>query len=175
MKIIFILLAVTMQIYLLDGQVNHTIHLANCSITAPDTLRYSMEEVKSKLGKLELHRYRYTDRVQGSQIKYILQYCDYPAEALHQDSTELLEEFFEVTAESSASSVFGNLEYSQTVDLHGYPGMIWRISFDRDKALIKSHAFVKGRRFYNLSVHYPRDLGYKNAIDIFFNSFKIIE
>lgn len=174
-KLLFSLTILAFNYLILQGQVNHTIHLANCSITAPDTLSYSLEEVKTKIGTIDFHRYRHNDTIQGKIIKYIFQYCDYPDNTFHSDSTDLLDSFFEITAESSASIVLGKLEYSQTIDLHGYPGMVWRISFDSDKALIKSYAFIKNDRFYNISVHYPRDLGHKKSIDTFFDSFRLLE
>lgn len=154
------------------GQVSQTILEAGCNLTAPDTLKYFPKTSKTEVGDLVLHQYSCRQELNNKIIKYTFQFCDYPQGTIHHDSLELLKTFFEATAESSAKSVFGNLDYSSAESLNGYPGMIWRISFDQERGLIKSKAFVKGNRYFNLKVEYPRTMSMERSIDEFMNSFR---
>lgn len=157
------------------AQVNQSILEAGCNLTAPDTLKYFPKTSKTDLGELVLHQYSCRQELNNKIIKYTFQFCDYPQGTIHHDSLELLNDFFEATAESSAKSVFGNLDYSNVESINGYPGMIWRISFDQERGLIKSKAFVKGSRYFNLKVEYPRTLSMERSLDVFLDSFRWLE
>lgn len=157
------------------AQVSQTILEAGCTLTAPDTLKYFPKTSKTELGELILHQYSCRQELNNKIIKYTFQFCDYPQGTIHHDSLELLKDFFEATAESSAKTVFGNLDYSSVETINGYPGMIWRISFDQEKGLIKSKAFVKGNRYFNLKVEYPRTMSMERSIDEFMDSFRWTE
>jgi len=158
-----------------QAQVNQRILEAGCSIMSPDTLKYFPKTSKTALGELVLHQFTCREELNNKIIKYTFQYCDYPEGTIHHDSLELLKDFFEATAESSAKAVFGSLDYSSAETINGYPGMIWRISFDKDKGLIKSHAFVKGNRYFNMKVEYPRSMSMERSLDVFMNSFQWLD
>jgi hypothetical protein len=144
-------------------------------LTVPDTLKLRPRVGNTDLGDIILYQYYLRKEIHGQIVKFAFQFCDYPEGTLHHDSLELIQLFYEATAEESAKSVLGKLEYSSTVDILGYPGLVWRVSFDKDKGLIKSKAFVKGRRYYNLKVEYPRKMSLDPVIDQFLDSIKWIE
>jgi len=159
----------------LYGQTAQTFIEAGCMISAPGQLKYFPKTVQTGLGEMVLHQYNLKYEADRHFIKFTLQYTDYPVGTIHHDSLELLQEFFEETATSSASAVLGKVDYSSEIDMDGYPGLIWRVTFDKEKGIIKSKAFVRNNRYFNLKVEYPKTASGDLSIDQFLNSFRWLE
>jgi len=159
----------------LQGQMVQTFVEAGCSVSAPGQLKYFPKTVDTGLGEMILHQYNLRYEADKYILKFSLQYTDYMPGTIHHDSLELLQEFFEASIASSAAAVFGKVDYSSDIDLDGYPGRIWRVSFDKDKGIIKSKAFVRNNRYYNIKVEYPKPASGDLSIDQFLNSFRWLE
>ena len=126
----------------------------NFSLLYPVEPELKINEVEDPVfGALKLHQLIAVDTsaVEGEMV-YTVFYTDYPSDLVHQDSTDLLEEFFLATAESAAYSVAGNLIYS--APYHGFecPGYAFRIHYNQGDAVIRSRAFMCCSRLYILSV-----------------------
>ncbi len=148
---------------------------AGCGIYFPSSMEQTSKTSKGPVGELVVHIFKGEQEINKQKIKYTLQFCDFPEGAIHHDSTDFLNEFFAATIDASASSIFGTVDYSDPVKIQGYPGMIWRISFDKGKGLIKSKALVKGNRYFNLKVEYPASSAFHPDIDKFLDSLRFDE
>ena len=105
----------------------------------------------------------------------MVSYCDYPEGSIHSDSTDLVKEFFEVTVESALKSVKGELFYSSEINLGQYPGMLWRVNYQKGEATIKTKSYLVGRRYYSVQTITYREKGLNPFIDKFLDSFTLIE
>lgn len=150
----------------------HKLPEADCSIYFPSSMEQTSKTSKGPVGELVVHIYKGEQEIAKQKIKYTLQYCDFPEGAIHHDSTDFLNEFFAATIDASASSIFGTVDYSDPIKIQGYPGMIWRISFDKGKGIIKSKALVRDNRYYNLKVEYPASSSFHPDIDKFLDSLR---
>ena len=148
---------------------------AGCSVYFPSSMEQSSKSSEGPVGELVVHIFKGEQEINKQKIKYTLQFCDFPEGAIHHDSTDFLNEFFAATIDASASSIFGTVDYSDPIKIQGYPGMIWRISYDKGKGLIKSKAFVKGSRYFNMKVEYPASSSFHPDIDKFLDSIKFDE
>ena len=159
----------------IHAQINQVFVDGGVQLTVPDTMKLRPRVGNTELGDIVLYQYYLKKEINGHIVKFVFQFCDYPEGSIHHDSTELIQLFFEATAEESAKSVYGKLEYSSEINIMGYPGMVWRVTFDKEKGLIKSKAFIKGNRYYNLKVEYPRRMSMDPVIDQFLDTVRWVE
>lgn len=170
---LFILFSLTSQD--IFAQSFQKIPEAGCSVYFPSSMEQTSKTSQGPVGELVVHIFKGEQEINKQKIKYTLQFCDFPEGAIHHDSTDFLNEFFSATINASASSIFGTVDYSDPVKIQGYPGMIWRISFDKGKGLIKSKALVKGNRYFNMKVEYPKSSAFHPDIDKFLDSLRFDE
>ena len=97
----------------------------------------------------------------------MVSYVDYPDYSIHSHSLELVKEFFETTVSSSVESVDGKLRYSTESKINDYPGVIWRVDYNGGKAIVKSKAFLVGRRFSSIQAIAFREKSLSDTIDKF--------
>ena len=144
-------------------------------ILSPEAMTKKIDTVETQIGQLAYHTHFFQDDLQGENLFYMLSYCDYPEYTVHSDSTELLPEFFEATMESAAASVNGELLYSDDFSYREYPGKVWRIDYLEGKALIKTRAYLIGRRYYAMQTITLKDRSLNTASDKFLDSFRFLE
>ena len=146
-------------------------------ILSPDAMKSKTDSVGTPVGKLAYHTHFYqpeADDVTAENFMYMVSYCDYPEGSLHQDSTELLEAFFEATMEEAAFSVNGKLMYAGERNYLGYPGRFWRIDYLDGQAVIKTWGLVAGRRYYAIQTVTVKSRNLNRSSDNFLDSFRII-
>ncbi len=147
----------------------------NFSVMINGDFRESSREVEDPVfGKLELNQYAHADSTDMGVMLYTIFYTDYPQDLVHQDSTDLLKEFFLATAESAAYSVAGNLIYSDEIHNFACPGYTWRIHYNVGDAVIRSRAYLCCSRLYILSVANLAEGVSTDNIFKFFDSFSLI-
>lgn len=144
-------------------------------ILSPESMIKKVDTVETQIGKLAYHTHFFQDDLQGENLFYMLSYCDYPEYTVHSDSTALLPDFFEATMESAAKSVNGDLLYADDFSYREYPGKVWRIDYLEGKALIKTRAYLIGRRYYALQTITLKDRSLNTASDKFLDSFRFLE
>lgn len=146
------------------------------SVLAPGGLQEHVDSIETAVGKLAYHTFFHQPAADSSDnLVYMLSYCDYPAYALHADSSELLEEFFEATIETAVKAVKGELIYSGEKDYLGHPGRVWRIDYLNGQAVIKTRALVAGNRYYALQTATVKGRSLNPATDRFLDSFRLLE
>lgn len=146
------------------------------SILSPGEMKQKVDSIQTPIGTLAYHTYFFqTEQKDADNVLYMLSYCDYPAGAIHSDSTELLKEFFDATIESAVDAVKGELRYERNAKYKDYPGKIWRIDYLDGNALIKTKAFVINSRYYTLQTITTKNRSLNLSSDKFLDSFKLIE
>jgi len=148
----------------------------NFSIKVPGDWRKSERKVADPVfGDILLHQYVLLDTFSSSEpMVYTLLYTDYPSDLVHQDSIDLMEEFFLATAESAEYSVAGKLIYSDELHNMKCPGYTWRIHYNQGEAVIRSRAYLCCSRLYIISVAGPSGQTPNERIFPFFDSFRLI-
>lgn len=146
------------------------------SILSPGEMTQKIDSIQTPIGTLAYHVFFFqTNQQNADNVLYMLSYCDYPEGAIHSDSTELLKDFFDATVESAAKAVKGELMYERNAKYKDYPGKIWRIDYLDGKALIKTKAYVIGRRYYTIQTITRKDRSLNFSSDKFLDSFKLLE
>ncbi len=144
-------------------------------VLAPQELQLQIDTTTTAVGKLVYHTYFLQQQEkQGNQI-YMVSYCDYPEGSLHADSTDLVEEFFDVTIQSATESVEGELLYIHKEKLQNYAGKRWRIDYLEGKAVIRTRAFIVDNRYYSVQVVSPRFKNMNTNVERFMDSFRILD
>lgn len=105
----------------------------------------------------------------------MLSYCDYPEGSLHHDSSDLVRDFLQATVEESAFSVAGTVTWSNSISVGRYPGRFWRVDYKDGRAVIKTKAFVAGRRYYSIQTVMRKSRSLNIAADKFLDSFRLLE
>jgi hypothetical protein len=145
-------------------------------IRVPGFMVEKVDTMKTQLGEMAYHTYFFQSPVKTSDnLFYMVSYCDYPEGSVHADSTELLEEFFDVTAKESAFSITGELVYSNPWDWNGYPGRIWRVDYLQGEAIIKTRAFLVENRYFTMQTIMLKDKSLNASSKQFFDSFYLLD
>lgn len=144
-------------------------------ILMPDSVHIDHTPVETPLGALEYVSVWSVDEEQDVQIRYALDYCDYPRHTLHSDSTAFAEVFFDETVQSAVEALDGELIYSDPRTHQTYPARLWKIDCPELGIHIKSKAVIVGNRYYCLSVNVPEALSLQHEGDRFFDSFKLLD
>lgn len=145
-------------------------------VKTPGFMTEKSDTIGTKLGDQIYHTFFYqSPDKQSDNLFYMVSYVDYPEGTMHMDSVELLQEFFEVSAEEAAFSISGDLVYSQPQDYQSYPGYIWRVDYLKGAAIIKTRAFLVDNRYYNVQVIMLRENSLNPSSEKFFDSFYLMD
>ncbi|WP_420460107.1 hypothetical protein [Neolewinella sp.] len=145
-------------------------------IETPGPLEHKIDTLETAVGKQVFHTYffKVPELERAENLIYVLSYVDYPAGALHQDSTELVRELLASTEESAAEALRGEVVYATDREVLGYPGRIWRIDYKDGQAQARTLAFVVGGRYYELKTFALSGRGLSEASDKFFRGFRLL-
>ena len=145
-------------------------------VLAPGTMTEKISKIKTGLGDLEYHTFSYHPvEAKPDNEFYVVNYCDYPKGVFPKDSIDLIKEFMDATVETSIKSVHGSLTYQDDIKQNGFVGKIWRVSYNRDRASIKSKCFLAGDRFYLVQTMTTKEHSLNPLEDKFLDSFGINE
>lgn len=151
-------------------------HPGRFGLWTPGFMIEKTDTMKTQLGEMAYHTFFFQSPVKTSDnLFYMVSYCDYPEGSVHADSTELLEEFFDVTVKEAAFSISGDLVYSNPWDWNGYPGRIWRVDYLKGEAIIKTRAFLVENRYYTLQTIMLKDKSLNPSSKRFFDSFYLLD
>lgn len=145
-------------------------------IETPGNFELRIDTLQTAVGEQRFHTYFYKvpDLARAENLIYVLSYVDYPADALHQDSTELLTEFLSSTQSAAAEALRGEVVYATDREVLGFPGRLWRIDYKDGEASARTLAFVAGRRYFELKTFSLTGRGGGDASDKFFRSFRLL-
>ena len=145
-------------------------------VRVPGPFKEKADIFQTDIGILVYHTFFYQDQSEGAEnFIYMISYVDYPSGAVHSDSTDLIDEFFQATIDQATFSIAGDLAYSNPIKEQGYPGFLWRINYRQNTSVIKTKAFLKDNRYYAIQAVTAKDLALNPTIDRFMDSFKLLE
>ena len=144
-------------------------------VMVPGSMVEKVDSIDTDIGTLAYHNFYYQEEndEESDNLLYMVSFVDYPEGSIHSDSTDLLEEFFEATIETSAFSVDGEVMYSGETYLDNYPGKVYRVDYLDGKAVIKTRAFLVENRFYSIQTITYRSRSLNTATDRFLNSLQL--
>lgn len=146
------------------------------SVLVPGEFTEKVDSMETTIGKMAYHTFFHqTQESNADNVLYMLSYVDYPAGAIHADSSELLQDFFAETVDAAVKAVKGELLYANDWKYKDYPGKVWRIDYLEGKAVIKTKAFVMNNRYYSLQTIAKKEYSMNFSADKFLDSFKLIE
>ncbi len=144
-------------------------------ITVPGQMKEVVHTVKTGIGSLEYHVFAYrTEDDEADNLMYMVSYVDYPSGTIHQDSTDLVDDFLDATMEEAALSVNGEIIYSSPIQEQGFPGRLWRTDFGNGAGVIRTKAFISGNRYYSIQTACDKNKSLNHSTDRFLNSFTLL-
>ncbi|MDX1409254.1 MAG: hypothetical protein R3330_14005, partial [Saprospiraceae bacterium] len=93
-------------------------------VLMPDSVSRQVTSAETAVGALEYVSYVSFAQGMSGNAHYVVSYCDYPDGTLHEDSTELVNMFFDETVQGAVASVNGELMYRDAISVAGHPGVI---------------------------------------------------
>ncbi|MBK9254807.1 MAG: hypothetical protein IPM42_04910 [Saprospiraceae bacterium] len=140
------------------------------SLMAPGEMKYGEKNIITDVGPLKLITYLHQSKKDDPNHLYIINYVDYPEGTFHPDSTEVLNEFFDITISQNVKDLGGELVYKTEISSGTTPGQLYRVNYNKNSASLKSKIFLYGDRFYSLQVYSSMDKSLNADIDHFLNS-----
>ena len=145
-------------------------------VLVPGPFKLLADTIETDIGGLIYHTFLLQRNPKESDnVVYMVSYCDYPEGTVHSDSIEFLPSFFDTTIEAATESVQGDLVYSNSDFLGAFPGRVWRTDYLGGEAIIKTKAYVVGKRYYAIQVITLKEKNLNASVERFFNSFQLIE
>ncbi len=144
-------------------------------VYVPGKMTEKTNDIETAVGTLTYHTFMYQPPEASALNKlYLVSYVDYPEGVFHRDSTELIKAFLETSVLTSVENMQGELRYNSDINEVGFQGKLWRIDYNKGKAVIKNKAFVVGNRYYSIQVATTEKNGHNRFIDKFLNSFVLV-
>lgn len=142
-------------------------------ILCPGTMQIGEKKLLTEVGEVHPVTWVYQGKENESNYIYSISYVDYPDGTFHPDSIVLIDELFRVSLESHMMDLKGELVYKTSSDYYSYPGMMYRVSYNKNRAVVKSRMIMAGDRFYALQVYTISEKSLNEDMDRFLNSFEI--
>lgn len=142
-------------------------------ILCPGQMKNAEKKLLTEVGEMHPVTWVYQGNENESNYIYSISYVDYPEGTFHADSIELIDEFFKVSMDSHIKDLHGELVYTTPDNYYSFPGLLYRVSYNKNKAVAKSRMILAGDRFYALQVYTISEKSLNQDIDKFLNSFEI--
>lgn len=139
-------------------------------ILAPCEMQYGEKSLLTDVGKLTTKTWMCQPSEDHPNQLYILSYVDYPEGTFHQDSTELIESLFDITISQNVRDLGGELLYQTEISKHKHPGKLYRVSYNKNRMVLKSVIYLVGDRFYALQAYAITPRSMNQEMDIFLDS-----
>ncbi|MBK9734527.1 MAG: hypothetical protein IPO92_05975 [Saprospiraceae bacterium] len=141
-------------------------------VFAPGEMKYGEKNLLTDVGEIKVVTYMHEGAKSDPNFIYLINYVDYPEGTFHPDSTELIDDLFKISIKTNLNDLKGELVYSTSANYGVYPGMLYRATYNKGNAIIKSKMFLIGDRFYALQVYTLSEKSLNPEMDRFLDSFK---
>ena len=145
----------------------------NFSVEVPGNLTSTLDTLASAIGPIFCDNLVYQESVDSLAAIYSLSHCSYPIGTLHSDSTELTTLYFDSTVKNMVASIGGELLYESEQDFFGYPGRIWKISYDEGRKWGKFKTLMVKNRLYILQVRATNTVDTRKNATRYLDSFTL--
>ncbi len=147
----------------------------NFTIGTPGIFEKKDLEKETKIGRLASHTFWFWDKSPDADNHlYFATYTDYPPGTVHSDSTALLPEFWEATLDEATRSLEAAEIYSGKQPFGQWPGMAWRLTYNKGTVSSRARAFLVKNRLYILQTICKSEHAMNNSSDRYFDSFRLI-
>lgn len=142
------------------------------SILVPCEMQYGEKSLLTDVGKLTTKTWMCQPADDHPNKLYILSFVDYPDGTFHPDSLEIAESLFDITITQNVKDLGGELLYQTDISKENQPGKLYRVSYNKNKSVMKSVIFLSGDRFMALQVYALTPRSLNPEMDIFLDSLK---
>jgi hypothetical protein len=147
----------------------------NFSIQVPGYFQEHEQTIDTKIGGVTMYSFVHQPLEEDAENSvYLVSYCDYPSETLHEDSLELVSDFLQVTVDEAIFGLDGELMYADSTDWQQHPARFWRIDYLEGNAVMKTRAIIIKNRLYLIQVASLRPKAINPTSERFFDSFKLL-
>jgi len=147
---------------------------AQFSVMKPGLYKEKYANIETKIGDMEVYTYYCEPPAEHPNYLYLINYIQYPEEALHHDSLDMVTELFAQSLEESRVGMEAKLLYQVQQSDNQYPTQLSRMEFNQGQHTVKSKMMVAENRFYFIQVFTIKEYSLNDDIDLFLNSFKLI-
>ncbi len=114
----------------------------------------------------------FLNKPDNSNYNFLIKYADFPENIVTSDSSAFLNNFFLMTQEDLITK---KIPYNlRTIEILDYPGREFHFLDTTHNLAYTRHVFLVNNRLYFLEVKSEINNDYRNEIDFFFDSFKLI-
>ena len=142
-------------------------------VYVPGEMKSGEKKLLTDVGELHAITWLYNSDGNDPNYLYSVSYVDYPEGTFHSDSIDLISEFFEISLQTHIKGLKGQLVYKSDTPYLSYPGLLYRASYNDNKAIVKSRLILSGDRFYALQVYTVSEKSLNPEMDKFLSSFEI--
>jgi hypothetical protein len=142
------------------------------SILVPCGMEYGEKSLLTDVGRLTAKTWMCQPADDHPNKLYILSYVNYPDGTFHPDSIEIAASLFEITINQNVKDLGGTLLYETDISKDSHRGKLYRVSYNNNKAVMKSVIFLSGDRFYALQVYALTPRSLNPEMDVFLDSLK---
>jgi len=145
------------------------------AVLVPGQMKNGEKKLITDLGELHPVTWIYEGKETENNYLFTVSYVDYPEGTFHRDSLELINELFDASIETHIDDLKGKLIYRSPGEYYSYPGVMYRASYNKNKAVVKSRLILAGDRFYALQVYTITPKSLNAEMDKFLDSFEILK
>jgi len=143
-------------------------------LDVPGDMRSAQKKLLTPIGELVTNTWMHQGVKDDDNAIYTVSCIYYPSGTFPKDSTDLREELFAETIDAHIQDLDGKLDYDSPTFVTSDEGRIYRVSYNKGKATMKSRLFVINDIFYALQVYTLSTNSLNPFADKFLNSFKIV-
>jgi hypothetical protein len=146
------------------------------SLTVPGgIMKENSSELSTPVGNLLHREYAIDYEDNGKYYAFLFSYVDYPMGAMHEDSLELLKDFFQIAKDESLFLMRGTLVYESLGEWLGHPSYQWRINYKNNRYSIRNKSVLIGSRYFLIRVISSSDLESGEIAQDFINSLRLLD
>lgn len=142
-------------------------------ILTPGEMKNGEKKILTEVGQLHPVTWLHQGDKNDPNYLYLISWVDYPEGTFHRDSTETIQEMFDISIETSLKDLGGTLAYKSESTYGGYPGMLYRVSYNNNRAVVKGKLVLANDRFYMLQVYTLSEKSMNYDMDRFLDSFRL--
>ncbi len=141
-------------------------------VMSPGEMKNGEKSILTDIGSLQPVTWLHQGNAEDSNYLYLISYIDYAEGTFHQDSTEMINSLLDVSVETQVKTLSGDLVYQSEAPFGLHPGVVFRVSYNNNKAVVKGKMILIRDRLYILQVYTLSERSLNPDMDKFLDSFK---
>jgi len=145
-----------------------------CEWLAPGRMKDGMKRIPTALGEIPQITWVYQAEKEHPNYLYMVSWIDYPAGTFTTDSIHLIHQLFNVSAQTLADDLKGELVYGSLQEDNVRPAYIFRAAFKDGNHVVKGRMVLDKDRFYMMQVYTFKENSLNVNMDRFLQSLRIL-